>query len=218
MFRCLFSFFFLFSFLHADWDHLFPENEDPTVVHHVNVISGQLNFSLIDTVIQGPLPFPITRTYSSSGALERLSRQDLFFRALQDNLAVQGGWSFLPELHLLIESEYSRKTLKAYLEATEYIYAHKQEDHVYFLKPSHGRAQHSGAVSARNNLLNYRLKVDTQKGRAVLYLPSGGSRVYEGPKLKRHTYYPIHYKLKQERLPSKHIIDYKKCSLKSGRF
>jgi hypothetical protein len=55
----------------ANWDQVFFNNEDPAMFHHVNVISGNLNLSLQDFVVRGAVPISITRTYSSSGALER---------------------------------------------------------------------------------------------------------------------------------------------------
>jgi hypothetical protein len=57
------------SFLRADWDQLFSQEEDPSLFHHVSVITGNLNLSFQDTVIQGAKPLPVMRTYSSAGAL-----------------------------------------------------------------------------------------------------------------------------------------------------
>lgn len=79
---------------HAEWDHLFSEDEDSSLFHHVNVITGNLNLCLQDGVVQGAKSIPLFRTYSSSGALERSWRKsDLELRE-QRGLLIQGGWSF----------------------------------------------------------------------------------------------------------------------------
>lgn len=208
----LLVFSFFASFLHANWEELFPQTEDPTIAHHVNVITGQLTFSLIDTIIQGPSPLPIKRSYSSSGAFEREQKiQDLLLASLQGNVTIQGGWSFLPELHLLLERNYSKKTAKAYLrEGTgtiEYVYSHTENKDVYILIPSKKFISSSEIIGARNNTHNYRLKIKAKKGKAILYLPTGGFRIYEGEKFKP-TNDPLHYKLQQEQLPHGQVVHY----------
>ena len=211
LFRTFFFLIFLFS-LRAEWESFFPGDDDPCIHRNVNVITGQLNLSFIDTIVQGPVPYPIVRTYSSSGAFEKdPGNQDRILFALQKGVAIQGGWSFLPHLHLLIERDHSKKTCKATLSETSgtiaYSYSHQIKENVYMLSPTKGPVL-TTTLSARNNPLNYHLKLEVKKGRAVLYLPTGGSRVYEGPPVRKATNFPAHYKLKQERLPSGHVIDY----------
>ena len=48
-------------------------------------------------------------------------------------------------------------------------------------KPEKGFGQCSGALSAKTNVSNNVLEVDLKKGKAVLLLPNGGSRIYKGP-------------------------------------
>ena len=202
-----------FSTLQAEWEQLFPQYEDPTVAHHVNVISGNLSLSLLDTVVQGPIPLPIMRSYSSSGALERDRKDnDRLLNALQQGKAIQGGWSFLPHLHLLIERKIPEETCKAYLGEgpgfVEYRYCKTEGKYTYILVPLKSPPKHSGSISARNNLFNYRLHIEAQIGRATLYLPTGGSRIYEGYSVDSQTIIPEHYKLAREILPSGHRIEY----------
>lgn len=44
----------------ADVDPSLFENEDPTVFHHVNVITGNLNVSFQDALIQGAQPMIVS--------------------------------------------------------------------------------------------------------------------------------------------------------------
>lgn len=91
-----------YASLRAEWDQLFSDDEDPTLYHHVNVITGNLNLCMEDGVIQGAKPLPIFRTYSSAGALEsRAVNVDLQFE--RQSWLFQGGWNFLPHANLWID-------------------------------------------------------------------------------------------------------------------
>ncbi|MEN9654533.1 MAG: hypothetical protein RL235_645 [Chlamydiota bacterium] len=75
----------------------FAEDDDPSIFHHVNVITGNLNVAFQDGVVQGAQPIVISRTYSSSGALERTPQNfDRILQGLRKGWLVQGGWSFFP--------------------------------------------------------------------------------------------------------------------------
>lgn len=116
MTRILFFLLLVPFLVFADPNELFSENEDSTVFHHVNVITGNLNISFQDAVIQGAQPILISRTYSSSGALERTSKNfDLILRAMRGGWLVQGGWNLLPHVNLLIETSHDRRKFKVYL-------------------------------------------------------------------------------------------------------
>jgi RHS repeat-associated protein len=203
----LFIFFFLIPlFLRADWDHLFSEDEDPTLFHHVNVITGNLNLCMQDGVVQGVTPLPLMRTYTSSGALERsFNNLDVFLKYLRKGWLIQGGWNFFPHTNLLVEFSHNRKEAKAYLaeksgNLVTYFYSHKASEHTLAFKPQ----QSSHTLSARSNVGNNRLHITQKTGEAVLFLPDGGERIYVGDKRESKCY----YRLLLEILPSKHLIHY----------
>src|SRR3990167_6858698 len=153
-------FFFLLLiplFLFTDASQSFAENEDPTIFHHVNVITGHLTLSFQDALVQGAQPIPISRTYSSAGALERTSENfDLILKVIRRGWFVQGGWNLLPHTNLLIETSQDRKEVKVHLSEPNgnvipYSYSHKRDGDKYrmFLKPTRSVSQASGKLSAR---------------------------------------------------------------------
>ena len=101
-FTILFLFFGIFSALHAEWDQLFSDEEDPSLYHHVNVITGNLNLCIEDGVIQGAKTLPLFRTYSSAGALESPD-VNMDLKLERNSWIVQGGWNFLPHTNLWID-------------------------------------------------------------------------------------------------------------------
>jgi len=60
----------------------FDDNKDPTIVENVNIITGALQLSRTDSILKGPIPFPITRTYSSRTTSDILQPNCLCKRAL----------------------------------------------------------------------------------------------------------------------------------------
>jgi|GEM_PF-3620456 len=91
MIHILSSLLFAPLLIFANPNQLFSENEDPTIFHHVNVITGNLNISFQDALIQGARPIPISRTYSSSGALERTpSNFDRIWESIRSGWIIQG--------------------------------------------------------------------------------------------------------------------------------
>ena len=102
VFVFLWVFLLLFRGVSADWDQLFQEDEDPVFYQHVNVISWQINLCFEDTVLQGPHPISLRRTYSSSGALERSRYSPDLTRKIIRGWLVQGGWSLFPHANLLV--------------------------------------------------------------------------------------------------------------------
>ena len=201
----------------ADSNQSFSENEDSTIFHHVNVITGNLNISFQDAVVQGAQPIPITRTYSSAGALERTSKNlDLILRGIRGGWFVQGGWNLLPHANLLIETSYDTKEFKAYLPEPSgnmipYAYSHQSSKHTIFLKPTSSASQASGKLSSRTNSQNNLLQIDLKLGIATLCLPDGGQRIYRGPSLheyNRNSFGKAFYLLDTEMLPSGHQLRY----------
>ena len=205
----------------AEWDQLFSDNDDPSIFHHVNVVSGHLNLSFQDVIVQGAEPIPISRTYSSSGALERsFNNRDLILKALRNGWMIQGGWNFLPQTNLFIElNNEGRKYYTATLaepngHLISYIYSHKQpKSKIIFLKPDHEISQVCGHLSARTNPQNNLLRLDIEAGEAVLFLPNGGSRMYRGEGLqpndeKTRFEKRFFYHLETEILPNNHRLNY----------
>lgn len=215
MLRILF-FLLLAPFLaFADPDQLFSEKEDPTIFHHVNVITGNLNVSFQDAVVQGAQPISIPRTYSSSGALERNPKHSDLMKDIRGGWLVQGGWSLLPHTNLFIEDGPDIKKFKVYLQEPggnmiSYVYGHRKSKYVISFKPENNVSQASGKLSSRTNPRYNRLYIDVRKRRAVLLLPDGGQRIYQGPSL--NDYNPRipgkAFLLQAEKLPSGHRIRY----------
>lgn len=213
---------FIFS-LRADWDQIFPDDEDPTLFHHVSVITGNLNLCLQDTVVEGAKSFPLFRTYSSAGALES-STLNTILRRVRGGWIFQGGWNFLPHANLLIDIAYKFKDFKIYLSEPSgnlisYVYAGKASDDVLFYKPSKESSRCSGSLSANTNIGNYLLELQIKHGRAILRLPNGGRRIYKGPNFKhwkssgymgmqKKFFGKCYLQLEREYLPSGHVMTY----------
>ncbi len=201
----------------ADLNQSFTENEDPTIFHHVNVITGNLNISFQDAVIEGAQPILIPRTYFSSGALERTEKNfDLILRGIRGGWLVQGGWNLLPHTNLLIETAYDRQFFKVYLPEPSgnmipYAYSHKSSKHTIFFKPTINVSQGSGKLNRRTNVQNNLLQIDLKAGVAILFLPDGGQRIYQGPSLHKYNeknWGKTFYLLDTELLPSGHQLRY----------
>ncbi len=222
--RKLFLLFLLLtSILRADWDQLFSDDEDPSIVHHVNVITGNLNLCLQDTVIEGAKQFPIFRTYSSAGALEPRDLNKKLKNA-RGGWLIQGGWNFLPHADLLIDTAKTREDFNIYLaepsgNLVQYVFDRKEEGHIYVYKPKKDSGSCSGVLSAKTNLKNYTLKVNAKRGEAILYIPDGGYRIYSGRSFKHWDWENFerarkrndaktYYRLIKEVLPSRHFIKY----------
>ncbi len=221
--KLLLLFLIFTSSLRADWDQLFSDDEDPTLFHHVNVITGNLNLCLEDGVIGGAKPLPIFRTYCSAGALEpRELNAEL--KAEREGFAIQGGWNFLPHTYLWVDLAIKPKNFRIYLpepsgNLVPYSYNHEKSDHVLIFKPDKGFGQCSGNLSAKSNVANNILELHPKKGIAILLLPNGGSRTYKG---KDFHHWDTHrwrgrrnerrlkccYHLSEEVLPSQHKIHY----------
>ena len=132
-------FFLLLPFvIFGDLSEMFSDGADNSHFHHVNVITGHLNLHIKDTVIEGAYPLPISRIYSSSGALERSYTSDpsWYYKRLRWGWIIQGGWSFFPHEHLLLEIGYKEKYFKAYISEPNgsmitYEFSHKKPNSKY---------------------------------------------------------------------------------------
>jgi RHS repeat-associated protein len=215
--RALICWLLLRLFAYADWDQFFNENDDPAMVHHVNVISGHLNLAFQDVTAQGAVSIPLRRTYSSVGAHHCAgSNYGAYFS--QQGWGISVGWKLMPHTHLSIFPHLNKKWHK--ISITEpggneisYEYIHRQEGskHRLFFKPKGFIVQAAGRLSARTNPYNNLLDFDQEAGVAVLYLPDGGERIYRGKSLhhynqNKQTHYI--YLLETETLPSKHRLHY----------
>lgn len=214
-------------YLFSEWDQFFSSDEDPTIFHHVNVMSGQLNLAVQDSVLQGAHPFALSRTYSSGGVFERNRfRTDLISKGLRGGgLFVQGGWSFLPHANLEVISpgvqvdfkkmnfrlpEPSGAVLSYFYERRE-----KGKHHTYYYyKPERKIGACTGVLSSRTDPQNNLLRVDVEHDHpdrflVKAFLANGGQRDYQ--KLSKPSKAPLnryYYKLMWESLPSGRHIKY----------
>jgi len=212
------------SFLVSSVDSFF-EDEDPTLYHHVNVISGHLQLALQDTKLKGPVPFALRRTYSSTGPLERnQGDSDRISKISREcEWMLGGGWTLLPEAHLMIltndfckERENNHLTNRhgkptcCYADLRDkagnrLVYTCESHGEELILRASPERNPSLIGVEPRKNLKNSFLKlVDSQL--AILYLPDGGERYYKGSLENGNL--PNWWLLEKEVLPSKHEIHY----------
>lgn len=205
--------------LRADWDQFFSDKEDPTLFHHVNVITGNLNLSFNDTMKSEGINIPLFRTYSSAGALERSDKNlDLILKAYRKGWSLQGGWSFMPHISLIFEFAPAIEQTVVYLAEPSgnfvlYRFSHQEGCYTYFKATSQNGQTYtktSGAHNIRNNLLRFEKDQET----VVLFLPNGGKRIYYdyrinekkgGQKYKGTRL----YLLSEESLPNQHILAYR---------
>ncbi|MES2344574.1 MAG: RHS repeat-associated core domain-containing protein [Chlamydiota bacterium] len=186
---------------HSVQDFLLAE-EDYTLCHHVNVITGHLNLLMEDNVVKGPTPLPIIRSYTSAGALERArDNSDKTRHTMKGKWNFAGGWNLFSHLYLLVKES-------------------KGIEHEAYLTESSGASFHFidctwknpgffGPIGWNRNLdhrqvcqSRHHFWLDTKQARATLILPNGGKRIYEQGSSQ------YFYLLKQETLPNGHQILY----------
>ena len=203
----LISFLLLISpqFLVADLDSLFSEDQDPTLFHHVNVITGNLNLYMQDAQVQAPTPITIQRSYTSAGIHERWPFSDL-----------PHGWSLFPhtKLQIQLEKKYDKHP-KIFIpqkngSVIQYVFSQydKEDRYIEIFKPKCELFQCSGKISARTNPSNNILRVDLKHGEATLSFPDGGHFYYKGKKTNLHDFPHHSLYLEMEILPNRHYIRY----------
>lgn len=218
----------LFLFLHislfASVDTFF-DDADPSLVHHVNVLSGHLNLYFEDAKLKSGVPFSLSRTFSSSGALERSkTNEDLKQKKSRGSeWMFQGGWTFLPHAHLLLETEtepgeenedgtlfgWSSKKPLTHFRAT----LRKKSGQILVYSGWSENPKKatltlleeivSTGINPRQDPQNSQLKIE--KDKAILSLPDGSKLQYQG---NYHGYAQNWMVLTEEILPSKHVIQY----------
>jgi hypothetical protein len=75
--KLLLLFLLLPTLLLADWDQLFSEDDDPSLFHHVNVVTGNLNLYIEDGVVQGAQNLSLSRLPEKLG-LEFIDKSLIF--------------------------------------------------------------------------------------------------------------------------------------------
>lgn len=214
MHRFFLYLFFLPQLALANWDQFVGGTEDPSMVHHVNAISGHLNLSFQDVTAQGVLSIPLNRTYSSIGAFQ--SAEGLSIRETGWTQSIAIGWNLIPHLHLSVFCYPHRTGYKAFTtepngHQVAYFYSHKQNGakHQFYFKPNQSIIQASGLLSSRTNPQKNLLYLDQKEGVAVLSLPNGGERIYRGKPCTHFRYNgSFLYLLDVETLPNKQKINY----------
>lgn len=189
------------------------EDGDPSVVAGVNVISGEFSHTVTDHVVNCPVPFSITRTFTG--------RQFPNYDDESENSHVrifEPRWSILSELYLIVYNKGAYwKTARMRDSFGRLItFKNQQEPHDKNLLRPRGDFPTYGNLSGNQNPHNYWIKVNCKKGEAVARVADGGKRYY-----RYFSYDPFNklgyslfsennkaYLLVREELPSGHIIRY----------
>ena len=191
------------------------EEENPSVFHHVNVITGDLQLSFEDANISSPHPCSIRRSYTSSGALEKDKRgSDLLLKDIQKGFRIQGGWSLFSHSSLLIQPSARKEECKAYVSdkagnTVTFVYSHRVNKEKICLKPQKSSAKSYDKLGSRFDVGQQELHLNIYKGEAKLYLPDGARWSYVGKTMKLDRLPSLaYYRLETEKLPSGYQIQY----------
>jgi RHS repeat-associated protein len=212
--RCLLLCLFLcLRSLHASTPSLDADEEDLSLHHHVNVISGHLSLCMQDLTTTGARPLSLTRTYSSAGALERdADCLDLTLKNVCAGFLVQGGWNFLPHTHLFVQEGRKSKqsTLFVYEKsgsAAKYTFRESTERSPVLIFAPEMRIKCAATLSARKDPNRNRVHFNPKKKEATLFAADGYIYRYTDPKIKDsgHLYY---LQLSEEISPSGHVTTY----------
>ncbi len=140
------------------------EEDDPSHYYHVNVVSGHLELTFQDVIVKAPHPFSVTRSYSSSGALERSPKDsDLFLKEVRESeWMLQGGWGLLSHTNML-EITGGKKGSKFYVSEPGSSHSityefYKRKSHISYFRPKGKEKKTSGNISRRHKSSNTRLK------------------------------------------------------------
>lgn len=207
-------------FLQADFDRLFP-SENPSLVHHVSVISGQLNLSWQDMKVEGAVPLTLTRSYTSGGALGKDT--DIFVQNIRTGWMPLGGWDVLSYTNLMVETilphVHKFRIYVSERNGTNLLYGYRGRKGASkwssIFKPCRQTPRLSGHLSAKTQPQNNCLIFDLKGQYQILMTPDGGKKYYLGRKMSdylgKKSYFerPYFYRLDYEILPSGHIIFYR---------
>ncbi len=166
------SAFFVPLFIWCAFVDPFQAGDDPSEVHHVNVISGKVRLLYDDQVVNGAVPISLSRTYVNSY---------LSFRS-PVSIPLGTGWEILPHMSLLFCPD--EKIFNALLNEPSghpvRYQGNYSRKHPFVLTPI--REQNVIVRNYRDDPSNNKLYVDYKKGEAILYLADGGQRIYQGSK------------------------------------
>jgi RHS repeat-associated protein len=205
-------FFFLCSFKEVD------DEENPALFHHVNVITGEVNLAFQDTVVESAFPLLIHRGYTSAGALEKdADNIDLLLKNLRKGFVIQGGWSFFPHTHLLVQPGLDEKGYQVFASdpsgnITEYEYDKKIKKSAFCLRAKPKKGKGFGKICGRSDRNNSFMHMDDQKGWATLFFSDGTKQYFRGKenhlRIREGKKCITYYTLFKEELPSKKKILY----------
>ena len=170
--------FFLCSFKEVD------DEENPALFHHVNVITGEVNLAFQDTIVESAFPLMIQRGYTSAGAFEKdESNLDLFLKNLRKGFIIQGGWSFFPHTHLLVQPGLDEEGYQVFASdpsgnMTEYEYDRRIKKSEFSLRAKPKKGKGFGKICGRTDRNNSFIHMDDQKGWATLFLPDGTKQYF----------------------------------------
>jgi RHS repeat-associated protein len=199
----------------AAWGDFFSSNDDPVVNNHVNVITGKLQLSFEDHVVQGAVPLPLRRTYTNYGNTKESHSKWNFSE----------GWSFLSHTHLYFNNTtIDGKGTECYAVIVEMsgirVIYRKEVDYkgIVYMKPFTYEGQNSEAMNYREDYRNHRMKYDKKRDTFRVTLADGTIRQYNRKKLnlgvfdKFKRYFKKHdteYLLESELFPSGQVTFYK---------
>lgn len=220
---CLISI-FIFGFSFPD------DEENPCLFQHVNLITGQLNLMIEDGLVEGAIRLPITKAYSSTGALEiDAEDSDLFLKKLRQGFIIQGGWSLFPQTHMLIRPSKRKEGYVAYVTDKSgsvciYDVEKKEGNNHVILRPSIKNGKTYGKISGKFNRKQSFIRLNEKEGKATLHLADGSRFFYKGKHFQARraegAYGTTFYTLMKEEHPSQYKILYeydKKDRLKEIR-
>ncbi len=194
------------------------EEENPFLFQHVNIISGHLDLSFKDIVVEGGIQLPILRQYTSAGAQERDgSDSDLYLKRIKKGFLIQGGWSFFSHTHLLIRPGLFTEEYVAYIadvsgSITPYKFVKKEGKHTVILAPKSSPSKGFGKISGKYNKNSSYLALNEKEGKAVLFHADGTKGFYSGNDFRGRknegAHQTTYYRLNEEQTPSHHWLIY----------
>lgn len=162
----------------AVWGDFFSSSDDPIINNHVNVITGRLQLSFQDHVVQGASPLPLRRTYTNHGQTKTSHSRWNFTE----------GWCFFSHTHLylremgdLIDLNSRNRFVAEIVEMNGgkiVFYERNRTRKRVYMTPYGYDNQDSDVKSYRDDPKNHRLEFIRRKGRIEVFLANGGTRHY----------------------------------------